>query len=302
MCPYSCRLQGLINRYLAQELEVAQHFSRAQHHATQRIVGDRDRQPGFFANALVEVLQECASAGQHDTVVTDVGRQLRRRAFERDADRVHDGRDALGQRLANLAVVDGDGLGYTFDQVAALDLHGQRLLQRIRGANLDLDLLGGAFADQQVVLALQVIHDGLVHLITRHAHRARVDDAAERDHGDVSGAAADIDHHVAARLRDGQARADGGDHRLFHQVHLAGLGAIGRVHDRALFYLRDLRRHADDDARMHQHLAVVRFLDEVVQHLLGDLEVGNDAVLHRLDGDDVARRTAKHLLGLFAYR
>ncbi len=52
---------------------------------------------------------------------------------------------------------------------------------------------------------------------------------------------------------------------------------------------------------MHHHLPVVRLLDEVVQHLLGLLEVGNHAILHRLDGDDVARRSAKHLLGLLAH-
>jgi hypothetical protein len=52
---------------------------------------------------------------------------------------------------------------------------------------------------------------------------------------------------------------------------------------------------------MHQHLAVVRLLDEVVQHLLGDFEVGDHAVLHGLDGHDVAGRAAQHLLGLFAH-
>jgi hypothetical protein len=52
---------------------------------------------------------------------------------------------------------------------------------------------------------------------------------------------------------------------------------------------------------MHQHLAVVRLLDEVVEHLLGDFEVGDHAVLHRLDGHDVAGRAAQHLLGLFAH-
>ncbi len=51
---------------------------------------------------------------------------------------------------------------------------------------------------------------------------------------------------------------------------------------------------------MHHHLAVVRLLDEVVQHLFGVAEVGDHAVLHRLDGDDVAGRAAEHLLGLFA--
>ena len=51
---------------------------------------------------------------------------------------------------------------------------------------------------------------------------------------------------------------------------------------------------------MHHHLAVMRLLDKVVQHLLGLLEVGDHTVLHRLDRHDVARRAAEHLLGLLA--
>jgi len=100
---------------------------------------------------------------------------------------------------------------------------------------------------------------------------------------------------------DGQAGADGRHHGLFDEVHFAGLGAVGRIFDGALFHLRNLRRHADDYARMHQHLAVVRLLDEVIQHLFGDFEVGDDAVLHGLDGHDVAGGAAQHLLGLFAH-
>ena len=52
---------------------------------------------------------------------------------------------------------------------------------------------------------------------------------------------------------------------------------------------------------MDQHLAVVRLLDKVVQHLLGDFEVGNDAVLHRLDGHDVAGGAPQHLFGFLAH-
>src|SRR3972149_6541608 len=81
-------------------------------------------------------------------------------------------------------------------------------------------------------------------------------------------------------------------HRLFHQMHFAGLGAVRAVLDGALLHLRDLRGHADDNARAHPDVAVVRLLDEVGQHLLGDLKVGDDAVLHRLDGHDVAPRAA----------
>ena len=85
-------------------------------------------------------------------------------------------------------------------------------------------------------------------------------------------------------------------------MHFAGFGAIRRIHDRALFHLRDFAGDADHDARMHQHLAVVRLLDEVIQHLLGDFEVRDDAVFHRLDGDDIAGRAAQHFLGFLADR
>ena len=123
----------------------------------------------------------------------------------------------------------------------------------------------------------------------------------KRNDRDVRGAAADVHHHVARGLGNGKPRADGRHHGLFDEIHFAGLGAIGGVLDRALFNLRDFRGHADHDPRMHQHLAVVRLLDEVVQHFFRDFEVGDHAVLHRLDGHDVAGRAPQHILGLFAY-
>ena len=49
-----------------------------------------------------------------------------------------------------------------------------------------------------------------------------------------------------------------------------------------------------------EEFGVVHFLDEVLQHLLGDGEVGDHAVLHRADRDDVAGRLAEHHLGFLA--
>ncbi len=46
----------------------------------------------------------------------------------------------------------------------------------------------------------------------------------------------------------------------------------------------------------------MRLLDEVGEHFFGHFEVGDDAVLHRLDGDHVARRAAQHFLGFLADR
>ncbi len=52
---------------------------------------------------------------------------------------------------------------------------------------------------------------------------------------------------------------------------------------------------------MHQHFPVVRLLNEIVQHLFRDFEVGNHAVLHGLDGHDVSRSAAQHLFGFLAH-
>ena len=41
-----------------------------------------------------------------------------------------------------------------------------------------------------------------------------------------------------------------------------------------------------------------RHLDEVLKHLLGDLEVCNDAILQRPDRRDVSRRTTQHTFGV----
>jgi hypothetical protein len=47
-------------------------------------------------------------------------------------------------------------------------------------------------------------------------------------------------------------------------------------------------------------LGVVHHLDELLEHLLGDGEVGDHAVLHRADGLDVAGHLAQHGLGFVA--
>ena len=48
-------------------------------------------------------------------------------------------------------------------------------------------------------------------------------------------------------------------------------------------------------------LPVVDLPDEVAQHGLGDLEIGDDPVLHGADGHDVARGAAQHHLGFLAH-
>jgi hypothetical protein len=67
------------------------------------------------------------------------------------------------------------------------------------------------------------------------------------------------------------------------------------------FHLGGAAGHADDDAGAGlQDGPGMDHLDELLEHLLGDGEVGDHAVLHRADRLDVAGHLAQHGLGLVA--
>src|SRR5207302_7102166 len=117
--------------------------------------------------------------------------------FERDLDRLDDRPHRLGQAFRYLALADDDLLGHAVHQVAALDLHDAALavFRHAGRADLLLDPLGAALADEQVMVAPDIGDDRLVHLVAADPHRAGIDDAAKREHRDLGGAAADIDDH-----------------------------------------------------------------------------------------------------------
>jgi len=85
-------------------------------------------------------------------------------------------------------------------------------------------------------------------------------------------------------------------------VNLGGPGSVGRLCHGARFHLCDLGKDADDDARVHECFALVRLLDEVVEHLLRHFGVGNHAVFQRHHNSDICGRAAQHLLGFRADR
>src|SRR5712691_10940445 len=57
-----------------------------------------------------------------------------------------------------------------------------------------------------------------------------------------------------------------------------------------------------EGSSMGSHAPIMGLLDEISEHLLGDLEVGDDAVFHWFDGHHVPRCAAQHVLGVFAHR
>ena len=75
--------------------------------------------------------------------------------------------------------------------------------------------------------------------------------------------------------------------------------------DGALLNGRDAAGNADDNTRTRGEQALLLaagLADEIAQHRLGHVEVGDDAIPHRLDGLDVSRSAAKHALRIGADR
>ena len=144
--------------------------------------------------------------------------------------------------------------------------------------------------------------DRLVELIARNTDRLRNNDAAHGDDRDLGSAAADIDDHGSGRLLDGKIGADRSGHGLLDEVSLASSGLNGRFKDGTLLNAGNAGGDADNNAGTRRpRIALLRgLIDKVAKHSLRHIEVGDNAVLQRANGNDIARSTAQHALGLDA--
>src|ERR1700730_12436619 len=270
-------------------------------HAGQRVIRHHDREPGLLGEQLVDVAQQRATAGEHDATLGDVRAQLRRSLLERLLHGTHDALQRLLQCLENLVAVQRKAARHALGEVAAFHRQFAHLLPGIGRTDFDLDALGGRLADEDAVVAAHVVHDRLVHAITADARGVGVHHAIQRQHGNLGGAAANIEHHRAARFVHRQSRAHRRGHRLTHDRHVARARAFGRLADGAPLHLRRTERHTHPHARRGLERAVaVHLVDEELQHLLGVGEVGDHTVLHGTHGRDVPGRAPEHGLGLGA--
>ncbi len=88
------------------------------------------------------------------------------------------------------------------------------------------------------MIAADVGNDRLIHLVAANADGTRIDDAAQREHGDLGRAATDINHHRTGRFGHWQVGPDRGGHRFLDQKDLTRPGGFGGFHDRAAFHFR----------------------------------------------------------------
>ncbi len=103
------------------------------------------------------------------------------------------------------------------------------------------------------------------------------------------------------RLVNGQVCADCRRHGFLDHSHIGSPSQNGRVDDRAFFHLGDARWNADDHGGLDQPQPGDGLAHKVGDHFAGDVEVGDDAVLHGAHCLDALGRAAQIFLGGSAY-
>ena len=201
---------------------------------------------GVGLNELVKAPDQAAAAGHDDAVGGDVRHQLRGRPLQNGVNGVYNALGRLLEGLDHLAGGDGDGPGETHHLVVAGDLHGLLLRAGEDAAERDLQLLRRAGANEQIVLAADILDDGVVKGVAGDLDGGGLHHTGQGDDGNIRGAAADIHHQVALRLGDVNAGADGGGHRLFDEVDLPCACVDAGVDDGPLLHLSDAGGDADD--------------------------------------------------------
>ena len=245
-------------------------------------------------------MQLGTAAGEHDAVAVDVTGQLRRGLFQHLVSR---GADLLAEHHHRLVQVIGGHVHahrQAGEQAAALDLHGLVEIGFLRAAgHMLFQFLGGALADGDAVLVAHMLEDLLIVVVAGHPHAGGLDLAAQAQHGDVGGAAADVDDHAAVRLGDVDAGAEGGGDGLVDEVHLTGTGGHHGLHHGVALNAGDGGGHAHGHPGL-DHMGAVHLLDKAADQLPGHGVVADDAVLQREDGGNVVGGAAYHGQGLVA--
>ena len=233
-------------------------------------------------------------------MVDDVRRKLRWCALECGADCIQNRHHRVCQRFAHLIRVQHHVLWQTVHQVASLDFHRLFILVRISRANLNLDVLSGAVTDEQVIFFLNILDDCRIKFVSAHSDRTGSNDAAQRNHCALAGAAADIDDHAAGCLCYRQSGTDCCCHRLFDDGNMASTCLQRSLLNRSAFYCGNAGWNTDDHTRTGKDGVVARFFDENLEHTCGDVKVRNDAILQRSYCNDRTRGPADNILGLLA--
>lgn len=77
---------------------------------------------------------------------------------------------------------------------------------------------------------------------------------------------------------------------------------LRRLDNRAFFHFGNPGRNADDHARLKEQPLADNLAQEIAQHSLRVVEIGDNALTQRTYGDDIARRSSQHDARFFTDR
>ena len=103
---------------------------------------------------------------------------------------------------------------------------------------MDLDTLSHALRNLHVVLTAHILLDVGCQIVTSDTDGVIAHNTAQRDDGDLGGATADINNHVALWGLDVDTNANGCCHRLKNEVNITTIGMLGRVANSTKLHLR----------------------------------------------------------------
>src|SRR5207237_4378150 len=201
-----------------------------------------------------------------------------------------DGGHGLGHLLGRQVDDPGPGGG------GVAPFHNHRRARLLAGP--DLDLLGHQLADDELVLAADVLVEGDGHLVAGDGRRAEREHAARPEGGHLRRPAAHVDDEVGAGPERVDAAADGAADRLGEQLGPADARLLGRFEQRPAFQRRGAGGNADDD----REAAALQpgggdALEDLPQEPPGGLQIGDDPVPQGADDLDAVGRAAHELLG-----
>ena len=145
------------------------------------------------------------------------------------------------------------------------------------------------------MLAADVADDRFVERVARDLDGFALHHAAERDDRDLGRAAADIDDEMSVRPGNVDARTGGRGNSGFHEIHFTRAGFDHGVDDVALLHAGDAARHGDEHARLEQAEGG-HARQKLAQHGRRHVVVRDHAGADRMNGHDVGRSAAEHLL------
>ena len=206
------------------------------------------RHPGLLGHEFLESRDQRAAAREQDAVPSDVAGQLGRRLLERVADRAMISRIGRRSPRGRPPVLSSIAVGSPRDQVPAADL--EALLGRTGTTDPIWIFICSAVREPIASLWTLRMYWVIASSISYPPTLIERDTTmpAERDHGHLARAAADVDDHPPDWLLDREPRPDGRRDRLFDQVHPAGAGGQRSLFYRALLDLGDARGRAHDQA------------------------------------------------------